>query len=68
MNEITMDPNACYLEIIDAMHQGELELARELAFALREWLDRTGFYPRQFAQPAIDAYLAGVLRRTAHLP
>lgn len=63
-----MDPNTCYLEIIDAMHEGELELARELASGLKHWFDTGGFYPAPLAKSAMDEYLDGVLRRTAHLP
>jgi hypothetical protein len=68
MNEITLDPNTCYLEIVDAMHEGELELARELMLGLKHWFDIGGFYPAPLAKPAMDGYLDSVLRRTVHLP
>jgi len=66
--EETMDPSTCYLEIMEAMDHGELQLARELALALRHWFDSGGFYPAPAVRSSMDAYLQGVLDRTEHLP
>jgi hypothetical protein len=34
-----MDPTQCYLEMLDAMQEGDLATARERAIALRDWLE-----------------------------
>lgn len=62
-----MDPTTCYLEMYEAMRHDDHEAAREKALALREWLDKGGFYPPRYTKTEVDAYLANVLRRTAHL-
>ena len=62
-----MDPTTCYLEMYEAMRDGDHEAARERALALREWLHKGGFYPPRYTKTEVDAYLANVLRRTAHL-
>ena len=62
-----MDPTACYLEIIEAMNSGDLESAKEKAIDLSEWLLKGGFYPLNELPTEVDAYLRGVLRRTAHI-
>lgn len=62
-----MDPTACYLEMYQAMRNGEHETARERALALRDWLDHGGFYPPRYTQVEVDAYVRNVLRRTAYL-
>ena len=60
-----MDPTQCYLEMFEAMRDGDYVTARERALALKEWLGRGGFYPLGYTQIEVDAYLANVLRRTA---
>ena len=62
-----MDPTTAYLEMFAAMKNKDLETAREHALGLREWLGRGGFYPPRYSRVEVDAYLANVLRRTAHL-
>lgn len=62
-----MDPTTCYLEMYEAMRDGDHETARERAIALKEWLDRGGFYPPRYTQVEVDSYLRNVLRRTAYL-
>ena len=62
-----MDPTTCYLEMYEAMRDGDHETARERAVALMEWFDRGGFYPPRYSQVEVDAYVRNVLRRTAHL-
>ena len=62
-----MDPTTCYLEMFEAMRDGDHEFARERALALSEWLAKGGFYPPRYTKTEVDAYLANVLRRTAHL-
>ena len=59
-----MDPTKCYFEMHAAMNAGDLVSGRERALALKEWLDRGGFYPLGCAAIDVDAYLADVLRRT----
>jgi hypothetical protein len=62
-----MDPTTCYLEMYEAMRDGDHETARERALALKEWLDRGGFYPPRYTHVEVDSYLRHVLRRTAYL-
>lgn len=62
-----MDPTQCYLEMYEAMKKGDLAAARERALALKEWLDRGGFYPPNYTESEVRGYLANVLRRTAGL-
>ena len=60
-----MDPTKCYLEMFEAMRNGDDVTARERALALIEWLGRGGFYPLGYTEIEVDAYLENVLRRTA---
>ena len=60
-----MDPTRCYLDLIAAMESGSLDDARELAIALRDWLDDGGFYPPGHAEKEVAGYLNSVLRMTA---
>jgi hypothetical protein len=60
-----MDPTTCYLDLIAASNRGDIAEARELALALRDWLDDGGYYPPGHAEEEVTAYLNGVLRRTA---
>jgi len=62
-----MDPTAAYLQMFEAMKEKDLETARERALGLKEWFGRGGFYPPRYSRVEVDAYLADVLRRTAHL-
>jgi hypothetical protein len=62
-----MDPSVCYLEMQEAMQHGDHHIARERALALRDWLDRGGFYPPRYSEVEVDAYVRNVLRRTAYL-
>ena len=62
-----MDPTTAYLAMFEAMKDNDLETARERAVDLREWLGKGGFYPPKYSKVEIDAYVANVLRRTAHL-
>jgi len=62
-----MDPTQCFLEMNDAMRDGDWETARERALALRDWLDRGGFYPAGIRPAEVLTRLATVLRRSAHL-
>lgn len=59
-----MDPTTCYLEMFEAMKNKDFETAREHALNLRTWLKAGGFYPPNYSQIEVDAYLANVLRRT----
>lgn len=62
-----MDPTTVYLEMFEAMNDKDFAAARERAQALKEWLGKEGFYPPRYSRVEVDAYLASVLRRTAHL-
>lgn len=59
-----MDPKQCYLEILEAMKQGDLATARERAQDLKQWLDRGGFCPPDYTADEVRSYLATVLHRT----
>lgn len=59
-----MDPDACYFTIYESMRDGDLATARGHALALKEWLDKGGFYPQHYSHQEVTAYLADVLRRT----
>ena len=62
-----MDPTQCYLEMFEAMREGDHATGRDRALALKQWLDSGGFYPPNYTKTEVDAYLQNVLRRTAHL-
>lgn len=62
-----MDPTGCFLDMFAAMHEGDLETAREYALSLQDWLNRGGFYPHGFTEAEVIAYIASVLRKTADL-
>jgi hypothetical protein len=62
-----MDPTQCYLEMFDAMQDGDLATARERALDLRNWLERGGFYPPSFAETEVYDNLVAVLLRTSTL-
>jgi hypothetical protein len=62
-----MDPTAAYLDMFEAMKAKDYETARERAEGLKQWLGKGGFYPPNYTRVEVDAYLANVLRRTAHL-
>ncbi len=60
-----MDPTQCYLEMLAAMRDGDLTMARERDLALRGWLESGGFYPPNHAETEVRGHVANVLRRTA---
>lgn len=62
-----MDPTQCYLEMFTAMRDGDFVAARERALALRDWLERGGFYPADFSQSEVRSSLAGILCHTTGL-
>lgn len=62
-----MDPTTAYLEMFEAMKAKDFSTARERAEGLKEWLGHGGFYPPNYSKVEVDAYLANVLRRTAHV-
>lgn len=59
-----MDPTVCYLEMYQAMRDGDYATARERAEDLKAWLEAGGFYPPNYTKEEVDGYLANVLRRT----
>ncbi|MEK6258007.1 MAG: hypothetical protein AABP62_05245 [Planctomycetota bacterium] len=60
-----MDPNQTFLDMFQAMKDEDNATARELAFALKCWFAKDGFYPSQHSPEATDIYITSVLRRTA---
>ena len=62
-----MDPETCYLEMIEAMNAADHRSAREKALELSGWFDKGGFYPPNHRKAEIDETLASVLRKTAYL-
>lgn len=50
-----MDPQATWDELQDAIRSNDLEITRERALSLMDWLDRGGFPPVTSADPAMDA-------------
>ena len=62
-----MDPDEAYYQLYQAMKDKDFATARQCAQDLKQWLGRDGFYPVKYSRVEVDAYLASVLRRTAHL-
>jgi len=62
-----VDPTQCYLEMFEAMRDGDHRTARQRALALKQWLDSGGFYPPRYSETEVFMYLQSVLRRTAYL-
>lgn len=62
-----MDPTATYLAMYHAMRDGDYTAARLHAMDLRDWFNKGGFYPHTYSEVEVRAYLANVLRRTAHI-
>ena len=62
-----MDPTACYLEMFEAMNDGDHELARQYCNDLRMWFSKGGYYPTNYSRAEVDAYVASVWRRTDHV-
>lgn len=60
-----MDPTQCYLEMFDAMQDGDFATARERALDLRDWLEQGGFYPPDFSEIEVHDYVGAVLLRTS---
>jgi hypothetical protein len=52
------------MEMLDAMRDGDLAVARERALSLRDWLERGGFYPQDLSRETVRSNLADVLRQT----
>lgn len=57
-----MDPNACYLIILDAIAVHDYAKAREYALILKHWLEAGGFYPQGHDVAVIVGTLGQVLR------
>jgi hypothetical protein len=60
-----MDPTQCYLEMMEAMRDGDLTTAHGRALALRDWLERGGFYPPEYNPSEIRTSITDVLRQSA---
>jgi hypothetical protein len=61
----TMDPNQTFIDMFQAMKDEDHPTARDLAFALKCWFAKDGFYPSRYSREATDIYIASILRRTA---
>ncbi len=59
-----MDPYQTYLAMFEAMQTNDHETARELAFALHDWIAKGGFCPDQVTLAAMQVAIHSVLRRT----
>lgn len=60
-----MDPTTCYQEMLDAMHHRDFDTARDRAIALKDWLNRGGFYPTGHDREEVHQRLAEALWNTA---
>ena len=49
----------CWKEMIDAMNDGDKELAKEFAIDLRNWLHRGGFEPDDYNEELHGVCLIG---------
>ena len=48
-----MDPKACLSDILDALHDGEDDIAKERAEDLLSWLKRGGFVPGDLRKSSV---------------
>lgn len=62
--ETPADPTGDFLDMFAAMHDGDFELARELALRLRAQARDGGEYPKFYSREEVDSYVASVLRKT----
>ena len=62
-----MDPTQFFLEMNEAVNNGDLETARERALALRDWLDRSGFSPAGVHNVQLRSLLAKVIGQSTPL-
>ena len=53
-----MDPTACYLALLDAEEDNDLDAAREHAIALRDWLRMGGFLPAGYTSHEVNMVIA----------
>lgn len=60
-----MDPNQTYVDMIAALQEQDLETARTLALALKNWLATGGFYPSQYPAEKVHSSIENVLNQTA---
>jgi hypothetical protein len=56
-----MDPTQCYRDLLAALGEGNRSMAR--ARALKEWLDRGGFWPHNYDPAEVRANLNQLLSR-----
>lgn len=63
-----MDPTQCYRELLAALGEGNRSTARERARALKEWLDRGGFWPLNYDPAEVRANLDQLLSRRPARP
>jgi len=59
-----MDPNQTYREMKDALREGNLATACELALALKKWPATGGFHPIGHTIKEVESCIMIVLRRT----
>jgi hypothetical protein len=57
-----MDPNACYLIILEATREHDYAKAREYALILKHWLEGGGFYPKEHEPSEVVETLGRILR------
>ncbi len=51
-----MDPNACLAELLETIEDRDWDRVEELAHALLEWLDKSGFPPDTLGSIRLGTY------------
>ena len=62
-----MDPTICHYEMVEAMVDDNLSVAKERAISLKEWLDKGGYPPIGYRRKTIEDYILFVFRKTQSL-
>ena len=63
-----MDPLKTFIAMQQALHTGQLSVARELALDIQVCLDHSGCVPPEFPAAELRRSAEQVARRLAHLP
>jgi len=53
-----LDPQAAFDQLAEAYEEGDMDLVRDLAQGLREWLRKGGFAPRIAGRESFDRMVA----------
>ena len=57
-----MDPNTCYMILLEAIAEHDYAKAREYALILKDWLEGGGFYPKGYEAACVLDTIGRVLR------